>query len=126
MESVEILVVDDDAALRAALRRLLSGAGYQVGEAPDGAAALRCVKARPPQLIITDIMMPESDGIALIGEVKQRHPAMPILAITGRGSLGELDLLKLAAMIGADATLAKPLSPDELLDTVARLVSTTP
>jgi DNA-binding response OmpR family regulator len=122
MSSVEMLVVDDDAALRTALGRALRGAGYLVREAADGAAALRSIGAKPPALLITDIMMPDSDGIALIGEVRRRYPDLRILAISGRGNFGGLDLLNLAGMIGADATLSKPLSPEELLDKVAGLV----
>ena len=121
MPSVEILVVDDDAALRTAISRALRGVGHVVREAANGAEALRSVRTAPPDLIITDIMMPDSDGIELIGAVRNIHPAVRIIAISGRAAFGDLDLLNLASMIGADATLTKPMSPDELLETVAKL-----
>jgi CheY-like chemotaxis protein len=123
MPSVEILVVDDDEALRTSVSRMLRGIGHVVREAVDGADALRSVRIAPPDLIITDIMMPDSDGIELIGAVKTIHPAVRIIAISGRAAFGDLDLLNLAGMIGADVTLTKPMSPDELLEAVARLTA---
>ena len=123
MPSVEILVVDDDAALRTSVGRMLRGIGHVVREAADGAEALRSVRAAPPDLIITDIMMPDSDGIELIGAVREIHPTVRIIAISGRAAFGDLDLLNLASMIGADVTLTKPMSPDELLEAVAKLTA---
>ena len=126
MGSTSILVVDDDADFRAVVGRVLSGAGYGVAEARDGINALAVLGAEPADILVTDIIMPDGDGIELIGAVKGRYPAMRILAISGRGAMGALDVLKMAAMLGADATLQKPLSPEELLAKIADLVALGP
>jgi CheY-like chemotaxis protein len=126
MGSTSILVVDDDAAFTAAVSRVLRGAGYRVLEASNGTKAQQIVKTEKPDILITDIIMPDGDGIELINAVKWRHPAIRILAISGRGNLGPLDLLKMASMVGADATLGKPLSPEDLLAKIADLVALGP
>ncbi|RYF94634.1 MAG: response regulator [Caulobacteraceae bacterium] len=126
MASKSILVVDDDAAFRSAVSRLLSGAGYKVVEAKDGGKAQDVLKSERPDILVTDIIMPDGDGIELINAVKWRYPTMRILAISGRGHLGTLDLLKMASMVGADTTLSKPLGPEDLLSKIADLVAMGP
>jgi CheY-like chemotaxis protein len=118
-----ILVVEDDTSLREALCRALRGAGHTVEVAGDGARALRSLRGEQPELLVTDLMMPDGDGIELITAVKKDYPAVRILAISGRGFLGAVNLLNLAAMLGADATLPKPLVPEDLLETVAALTA---
>jgi len=126
MGSKSILVVDDDAAFRIAVSRVLCGAGYKVAEARDGVKAQEVLKSQRPDILVTDIIMPDGDGIELINAVKWRYPTMRILAISGRGYLGTLDLLKMAAMVGADATLCKPLGTEDLLSRIADLVGMGP
>jgi DNA-binding response OmpR family regulator len=103
--------------------RALRAEGHAVEIAADGAQALQRLKVQTPDILITDIIMPNGDGIELITAVKKAYPAVRILAMSGRGTLGKLDLLDLAAMLGADAILAKPLAPEELLAKVAELRS---
>lgn len=124
--TTSILVVDDDAVFRAAVNRMLCGAGYRVSEAKDGAGAQKILLSERPDILVTDIIMPDGDGIELITAVKSRYPAMRILAISGRGALGQLDLLKMAAMVGADATLSKSVAPEDLLSRIADLVAMGP
>ncbi|WGM41090.1 response regulator [Caulobacter sp. NIBR1757] len=126
MGSTSILVVDDDAAFRAAVSRLLGSAGYRVAEAQGGGRAQTVLQSARPDILVTDIIMPDGDGIELINAVKWRYPTIRILAVSGRGCLGTLDLLKMAAMVGADATLSKPLGPEDLLSKVAGLVAMGP
>lgn len=126
MEPKSILVVDDDPAFRAAVRRVLIGAGYRVFEAQDGTKAQTVLKSERPDIVVTDIIMPDGDGIELINAVRWRYPTMRILAISGRGAMGSLDLLKLASMVGADATLSKPLAPEDLLSKTADLIAMGP
>jgi CheY-like chemotaxis protein len=116
-----VLVVDDDGAFRAACCRALRGGGHAADEAMDGGHALRLIALSQPDVVVTDMLMPERDGVELIRTVKQHWPAVRILAISGRGAFADFDILKLASMVGADATLAKPLSGDELLEAVGRL-----
>ena len=116
-----VLVVDDDIAALASARAVLSAAGYTVHEALSGQHALRRIMANPPDLLITEILMPDGDGIELIGAVKLSHPHMRVIAVTARRYMRRLDLLELASKLGADAILEKPLGADSLLTTVAGL-----
>ena len=116
-----ILLVDDDGAFRTAVCRALRAAGHAVEEAANGREALKFIAAETPDILITDILMPNTDGIELTSAVRQAHPAVRILAISGRSQLGTVDLLALASMLGADATLAKPFAPEQLLEKVAAL-----
>ena len=116
-----ILVVDDDELFGAVVCRALREAGHVVEDAVDGAQALRAIQAETPDLLITDILMPNRDGIELIAAVRQDHPDVRILAISGRRHLGSVDLLDLAARLGAHDTLEKPFSTEALLEKVAAL-----
>lgn len=122
MAAVSILVVDDDAPFRTALSRILRAAGHAVDEAADGAQALRVVEADTPDLLITDLVMPDNDGIELIVAVRKAHPAVRILVISGRW-IGDMSLLTMAARLGADATLAKPFSNEQLFETLAQVMA---
>jgi CheY-like chemotaxis protein len=117
-----ILVVDDDNALRTAICWLLRGAGYSVQDAADGTSALRRLRTMRVDLLITDIVMPNGDGIELISAVKREGLARRIIAISGRGSLGSVELLEMSSLLGADAAMAKPVSPARLLEQVADLM----
>lgn len=121
MDQASVLVVDDDVAALASARAVLSAAGYAVSDAENGRRALQRVMDGPPDVLITDILMPEGDGIELITAVKDAHPGMHIIAISERRFLGGLDLLNLASKLGASAILEKPLETEKLLATVARL-----
>jgi CheY-like chemotaxis protein len=121
-----ILLVDDDGVFRAAICRALRGAGHAVEEAANGKQALTFIAAETPDILITDILMPDTDGIELTTAVKLAHPGVRILAISGRRQMGAIDLLTLASMLGADATLAKPFAPEQLLETIAALAGAKP
>jgi DNA-binding response OmpR family regulator len=118
-----ILLVDDDESFRTAVCRSLRAAGHAVDAAADGKEALKFIAAETPDILITDILMPNTDGIELTGAVKRTYPGVRILAISGRGQLGMVDLLHLASMLGADATLSKPFAPEKLLEKVAALAA---
>lgn len=117
-----VLVVDDDFAAVASARAVLNAAGYAVYNAPCGRQAVQRVMARPPDIVITAILMPDGDGIELISAVKGGRPEMPIIAVSDRRLMRELDLFHLATTLGADAVLAKPLEGETLLATVAGLI----
>ena len=117
-----VLVVDDDAAFRAVACRVLQNAGHRTQEAVDGGHAMKLMALIAPEVILTDMLMPDRDGVELIRTVRQSWPTVRILAISGRGAFAGYDILKMAQMVGADATLAKPLDGDELVEAVNRLV----
>ncbi|HVP85596.1 MAG TPA: response regulator [Rhizomicrobium sp.] len=119
-----ICVIDDDESVRQTVGRILRGAGYAVVEAKDGEVGLRVVEREMPAMIVTDIVMPNREGIETIREAKQRFPSIPIIAISGGGRLGPDGFLELAVKLGADDCLAKPFRPAELLDKVSRLLKT--
>jgi CheY-like chemotaxis protein len=116
----EILVIDDEPHIRRLIARILSGAGHIVHEADSGRDGIELFHQVHPALVITDIVMPDMEGIEVIRELHQDAPTIPILAISGRGA--SLLYLRLATGLGATATLAKPLGTAELLSVVARLL----
>ena len=116
-----ILVVDDDAMVRTTIRRMLGG--YDVVEAENGTVALEALARQGFDLVITDLMMPERAGIALIGDIRARGLGPKILAISGGGRMSGADLLPAAKTAGADAVLAKPFRKAELARVVAALLT---
>lgn len=117
-----ILLIDDDDAVRTAMRMVLERAGHAVTVAPDGVHGLRLYREEPFDLVITDLYMPEKEGIETIQELRAERADVPILAVSG-GLLGDKEgPLTDAALFGANATLAKPFSNDELVAKVAELL----
>ncbi len=117
-----ILMVDDQKEMRTMVRRVLTEAGYEVAEAEDGAAALAAFRANPPALVITDIIMPEKEGIEVIATMKRERPEVKLLAISGGGRARVMDFLAIAEKAGADAVLEKPFRKSDLLARVAALL----
>ena len=112
-----ILVIDDDASLRSAIRTVLAAAGYEVIEAGDGGSALRTYRTHGADLLLVDLFIPEPDGLEVIREVRAEAPGARIIAMSGGGSL-KLDLLAAAQAFGAARALWKPFVPGVLLDAV--------
>ena len=117
-----ILLIDDDALARDILQQMLERAGYDVVEAASGRDGLQQYQASAIDLIITDILMPDQDGLEIIQELRRLAPEAKIIAITGGGQSGLLDLLPIAAKLGAQRTLRKPLQRLELLKAIRHLV----
>ncbi len=113
-----ILVVDDETQVRAVIRQMLERAQYEVVEAPDGKVALWLFKENPVDLIITDLIMPEREGLEVIEELRKDYPDTKIIAISGGGLGDKRQYLDMAKKFGADSTLAKPFEKKELLDAV--------
>jgi YesN/AraC family two-component response regulator len=111
-----VLVVEDDRYVRSALRGLLEKAGHEVEVAENGQVALEKLEDRPADLVITDILMPEKEGLETIRAARARWPRLKIIAISG--FLG-FDILKAAQVFGADEVLPKPVHPDKLIAVVS-------
>jgi len=113
-----ILVVDDEPAMRDLLNELLADSGFKVSVASGGREAREYVHAEPVDLIITDLMMEEEEGIELIRSLRREYPELKIIAMSG--AFGS-DLLTAARALGANATLAKPISQASLLRAIEAL-----
>ena len=113
-----ILVIDDDKQIRDLMRKVLEGAGHTVVDAPNGRMDMQLWRVNRSDLIITDILMPEQDGLELIRELRRDAPEAKIIALSGGGQKLHLDTLDLARKFGAVGTLNKPFGITELLDIV--------
>jgi len=120
------LIIDDEPAVRKTLRTSLERAGYQVAEAGDGRTGLRFHAAAPADVIITDIFMPDFDGIETIRELRRIAPRVKIIVMSGGDSTGTLNMLDDAKLLGADRAFHKPLKPEELLGAVREMLSDNP
>jgi len=117
-----ILVVDDEEQMRRVLKQMLESAGYQVSEAPDGKVALWISKVSPADLTITDLIMPEKEGIETIRELKRDFPEVRVIAISGGGKVGAELYLDMARELGIDRTLEKPFKKEDLLKAVKEVL----
>ncbi|MFV0422203.1 response regulator [Oleidesulfovibrio sp.] len=116
---MKILVVDDDTVTVSMLEALLQDEGHEVVTAFDGRDVQKCLQGGALDLVITDIFMPEQDGLVTIARLREEHPSLRVIAISGgASSLGKVDALRAAQLMGADAVLAKPLQADQVLRVV--------
>lgn len=112
-----VLVVDDEDQIRQLIRETLEQAGYDVQEASDGKQGLERYRAKPADLVIMDILMPDQDGLESIMTLRREFPASRVIAITGGSDMiGILNFLDVAKMLGARRTLQKPFDMQTLLD----------
>lgn len=112
-----ILVVDDEDQIRQLIRATFEEAGYRVAEANNGKDALAQYRLAPTDLVVTDILMPDEDGLECIATLRRESPNVKIIAITGGSDMiGVLGFLDVAKMLGAHRTLQKPFEMKALLD----------
>ncbi|MEQ8194099.1 MAG: response regulator [Rhodospirillales bacterium] len=110
-----ILIIDDEEIARYTLREILESENHRVTEAADGVEAGKIFRRESFDLVITDIIMPDKEGLETIREFKQFRPETPIIAISGGGRFRTDAYLKFAEELGADHTLNKPFTDDDLL-----------
>ena len=118
-----ILIIDDEPSIRSALARVLERQGHVVTQATDGRAALREAAGTQFELVITDIVMPEMDGIEVILQLAELCPGLPVVAISGGGLFPKELLLANADCLGAVTTLAKPFDIEEFVGAVNRALA---
>lgn len=118
----QILVIEDDLEMREMLKTMLEREGYDVLIAADGQEGFDVFSSEPTNLIITDILMPEKDGIDVIDYFHSNYPGVNIIAISGGGCVGPEDWLQLVKHMGVSYTFKKPFNRKELLKTVRELL----
>jgi len=111
----KILVIDDDEITRYLLAKVLQKAGYAVVTAEDGEHGMMLLRSECPDAVITDMIMPQGDGVETIIRIRREQPRVRIIAISGGGKFKTAHVLTAAEALGADVVLAKPLQPAELL-----------
>lgn len=109
-----ILLVDDDDALRTMLRKTLVKFGHQVTEARDGKEALKLCAGLTPDLVLTDLIMPEKEGLEVVLTLRRSRPDVKIVAMSGGARINARDFLHIAKMMGAHQILEKPFSNEAL------------
>lgn len=120
-----ILIIDDDQSLRDSLHRALRGNGYTLMEAAEGGEGIQVVKSHPVDVALVDLFMPGKEGLETIGELRRSHPGITIIAMSGGGKKGHMDVLKAAKLMGARRTLAKPFTREQLLEAVEKELAQT-
>ncbi len=119
----KVLIVDDDAPLNIMLCRMLERAGYETASAANGLEAVNIYRQDQVDLIVTDIFMPEQEGIATILELRHDFPDVKIIAMSGGGNTGMKDYLNMAKFLGAQGIIDKPFTNAELLQMIEQLLA---
>jgi DNA-binding response OmpR family regulator len=117
-----ILIIDDDAAFLKMLHQVLERAGHMVTKALNGKIGVNLFREEQAELVITDIVLPEKEGLEIIQELKRDFPAVRIIAISGGGRRGEPLYLEMAKKFGADRVFMKPFERQELLSAIDELL----
>lgn len=120
--AVKILIIEDDAMMRKGLSNVVSRLGCCVLEAADGHEGMKHFRQHKPDVIITDILMPEKEGLETIREMRKDNPAVRIIAISAGSPLYKMQFLELAEKFGASHTFNKPVNPDDLLAAIKDLM----
>lgn len=118
MTACSILVVDDEPGIRELLCMMLEAAGHTVVAAEDGLQAPKILATHPVQVVITDLLMPERDGLEFITEIRKKHPAVKIIAMSGGGHIARDSYLRIAKNFGAHVLLEKPFSQAGVLEAI--------
>lgn len=115
-----VLVIDDDPAMLHSLASVFEAHGIDIATAHDGLAGLARFRQVSPKVVLTDIIMPELDGLSAIMEMRRQRPGVTIIAMSGGGRIGKSDFLAVAKQLGADSTVQKPFDVDELVTRIRR------
>ena len=118
-----ILVIDDDKLMCLALAKILTAAGYNVVQAFDGDEGLKLYRTQDFDLVITDLIMPDKEGIQIIRELRKENGRIRIIAMSAGGRGGATDYLKWARLMGAKQCLSKPIKREDLLGAVEAVLA---
>jgi CheY-like chemotaxis protein len=115
---MRVLLIDDELMVRKIVRKMLERVGHEVVDVENGRMGLDRLERAPFDLIVTDIIMPDVEGIEVLMTVRERHPSIAVVAMSGGGRMGNVDFLEVARKLGAAATLEKPFTQDALLKAI--------
>lgn len=119
-----ILIIDDETAIAMMLKKMVEKAGYEAKTAANGNDGLALFESFRPDLLITDIVMPEKEGLELIFELRRKNPELKIIAISGGGRFQYEGYLNSAKHLGANKVFQKPLDLKELMSSISELLNT--
>jgi len=119
---MRILVIDDDEQMRVLLRQVMEWSGFNVDDAENGRKGMQIQRRQPADLVITDLIMPEQEGLETISLLKKEFPAVKIVAISGGGRIGPEAYLPAARELGADLVFSKPFDVKEFVTAVRGLL----
>ena len=119
---MRVLIIDDDEQIRVLLQQMMEWAGFDVMVAENGKVAMLKQSAHPADLVITDLIMPEQEGLETISRLKKEYPDIKIIAISGGGRIGPEAYLPAALELGADKVFSKPFDVQEIVSTVRELL----
>jgi len=119
----KILVLDDELSILLMIKKMLEKAGHEVSLALNGKEGMELFERSRPDLLITDIIMPEKEGLETIFQLRRKHPELKIIAISGGGRISPDGYLPGAKLLGADMTFQKPLDQKEFLQAVSQLLN---
>ena len=122
MAKHSVLIIEDDEFVKNMLRQTFKQAGYEVATASNGRIGIQLYQSEPFDIVITDLIMPDMEGIETITHLRKYNPGVKVIAISGGGRNRPDDYLHLASKLGAARTFTKPVDRDELLDAVRQLV----
>jgi DNA-binding response OmpR family regulator len=122
MTKHSVLIIEDDEFVKNMLRQTFKQAGYEVATASNGRIGLQLYQSEPFDIVITDLIMPDMEGIETITHLRKYNPAVKVIAISGGGRNRPDDYLHLASKLGASRTFTKPVDRNELLEAVRNLV----
>ena len=117
----KILIIEDDAHMRMAIQHSLTGAGHAVILAMNGRDGMNALRQNTVDLVVTDLFMPEQDGLEMIAALRKQYPKLPVIAISG-GNLVSEAMLAVAKELGAQQVLQKPFGLDGLLAAVGEVL----
>lgn len=123
---MRILIIDDDEQIRVLLQQMMEWAGFDVVVAENGKVAMRLQQREPADLVITDLIMPEQEGLETISRLKKEYKGIKIIAISGGGRIGPEAYLPAALELGADRVFCKPFDVKEIVDAVRNLLEISP
>lgn len=122
----KILIIDDEPDILVMLKKMMERAGFMVQMAANGEEGLRNFYEDLPDLVITDIIMPEKEGLEIIREMKRKRPGLKIIAISGGGRISAESYLETARHFGANHVFQKPFSQTEIVEAARTLLATDP